>query len=62
MTLKELRELSGMTRVQFADYFDIPYRTIQDWELGNRKCNDYIIALLEYKLRNEGLMQDDADK
>lgn len=62
MTLKELRELSGMTRVQFAEYFGIPYRTIQDWELGNRKCNDYMIALLEYKLRNEGLLQDCADK
>jgi DNA-binding transcriptional regulator YiaG len=62
MTLKELRELSGMTRTQFADYFDIPYRTIQDWELGNRTCNDYIIALLEYKLRNEGLLQDRVDK
>lgn len=62
MTLKELRELSGMTRVQFAEYFGIPYRTVQDWELGNRKCNDYIIALLEYKLRNEGLLQDRADK
>ena len=62
MTLKELRELSGMSRVQFAEYFGIPYRTIQDWELENRKCNDYVIALLEYKLRNEGLLQDRADK
>lgn len=61
MTFKELREGSGMTRTQFAEYFGIPYRTIQDWELGNRKCNDYLIALMEYKLRNEGLIRADME-
>lgn len=53
MTIKELREMSGMTRHQFADYFGIPYRTVQDWELGNRKCHDYLLNLMEYKLNNE---------
>ena len=57
MTFKELRELSGMTRPQFAEYFGIPYRTVQDWELENRKCNDYILNLLEYKLKHEGLIR-----
>ena len=56
MTLKELREASGMTRNQFAEYFGIPYRTIQDWELGNRKCNDYVLDLMEYKLKHEGFL------
>ena len=59
MTFKELREESGMTRSQFAEYFGIPYRTIQDWELGNRKCNDYILNLMEYKLNHEGLIRSD---
>lgn len=54
MTFKELREQSGMTRTQFAEYFGIPYRTIQDWELGNRKCNDYLLKLMEYRLKNTG--------
>lgn len=60
MTFKELRERSGMTRPQFAEYFGIPYRTVQEWELGNRKCNDYILHLLEYKLKHEGLIRADA--
>jgi DNA-binding transcriptional regulator YiaG len=62
MTLKELRELSGMTRTQFADYFDIPYRTIQDWELGNRECKQYFVDLMEYKLKKEALIRADMEK
>lgn len=55
-TIKELREKTGMTRPQFSEYFSIPYRTIQDWELGNRSCPDYLIKLIEYKLKNEGMI------
>lgn len=62
MTFKELREQSGMTRNQFVEYFGIPYRTIQDWELGNRNCPEYLLELLEYKLRHEGLIRADMDK
>lgn len=57
-TFKELREASGMNKTQFAKYFGIPFRTVQDWELENRKCNKYILDLIEYKLKNEGLIQD----
>lgn len=55
MELKALRESSGMSRTQLCGYFGIPYRTVQDWELGNRKCPDYLLDLMEYKLKNEGL-------
>ena len=54
MTFKELRERSGMTRGQFAEYFEIPYRTVQNWELGLRVCPEYLLKLMEYKLVNEG--------
>lgn len=53
MTFKELRERSGMNMTKFAEYFGIPYRTVQNWELGSRKCPDYLLELMEYKLRNE---------
>ena len=53
MTFKDLREQSGMTRPQFAHYFGIPYRTVQSWELGDRQCPDYLLALMEYKLKKE---------
>ena len=36
----ELIELkkSGMNWKQFSEYYEIQYRTIQDWEHGKRKC------------------------
>lgn len=62
MTLKELREASGMSRPRFAEYFGIPYRTIQDWELGNRKCPEYLLSLMEYKLTKEKLIRADMER
>ncbi|NEX00474.1 Helix-turn-helix [Pseudobutyrivibrio sp. NOR37] len=56
--LIELRESTGMTRREFCDYFGIPYRTLQDWELGNRKMPDYLLRLMIYKINVEKLMKD----
>ena len=56
--LIELRERTGMTRREFCDYFGIPYRTLQDWELGNRKMPDYLLRLMIYKINVEKLMKD----
>jgi DNA-binding transcriptional regulator YiaG len=53
MTFKELREGSGMSRGQFAEHFEIPYRTVQNWELGLRECPEYLLKLIQFKLDNE---------
>ena len=52
-TIKELRQQSGMTQKDFSEYFGIPKRTIEDWDRGARKCPEYLIALMEYKLIKE---------
>lgn len=54
--LVELRESTGMTRREFCDYFEIPYRTMQDWELGNRKMPDYLLRLMIYKIEIEKII------
>ena len=51
--IKALREKYKLTRKEFTELFEIPYRTVQDWELGNRKCPNYLIKLIEYKLEKE---------
>ena len=33
---KMIREQSGMNRKDFSDWLGIPYRTMQEWELGRR--------------------------
>ena len=35
--LLKLRQETGMNRREFAEYFGIPYRTVQEWELGHRE-------------------------
>ncbi len=51
----ELRESTGMNRREFCDYFGIPYRTVTEWELGNRKMPDYVLRMMEYQVRMEKL-------
>ena len=53
--LLELRKQTGMNRREFAEYFGIPYRTVQDWELGNRQMPEYLLRLMVYKIAIEGL-------
>ena len=57
MTFKELRQRSGMTQKEVSEYFEIPKRTIEDWDRGARKCPEYLIALMEYKLIKEGKIE-----
>lgn len=57
MTFKELRSLSGMTQAKFCEYFEIPRRTVEAWDMGERTPPEYVIGLMEYKLRKEGIIK-----
>lgn len=56
-----LRESTGMTRKEFSEYFQIPYRTITEWERDNRHAPEYVLRLLEYYIRMEGLMKGKSE-
>ncbi len=47
MTIYEMRTAFGDTQSEFAERYNIPFRTIQNWESGVRKPPEYVIALLE---------------
>lgn len=47
MEIKKLRTEMKMSQKQFAEYFEIPIRTIQCWEIGQRTPPVYIPKLLE---------------
>lgn len=51
----ELRESTGLNRKEFCDYFQIPYRTVTEWERDNRHAPEYLLRLLEYCIRTEKL-------
>ena len=57
--IKELRESTGMNRREFCDYFEIPYRTVTEWERDNRHAPEYVLRLLEYYIRTQNLVKDE---
>lgn len=57
--IKELREITGMNRREFCDYFNIPYRTVSEWERDGRHAPEYLIRLLEYYIMAESLKKKD---
>ena len=57
MSFNELRLAAGMTIADISKYFNIPYRTAQNWDNGVRACADYIIELMRFKLAQEGLIK-----
>ena len=54
--VKKLRKDMNLNRREFCDYFNIPYRTVQDWECGKRVMPDYVLRLLEYKIRTDQML------
>ena len=53
-TIKELREMTGLTQEEFGkQMFGIPRRTVQSWEIGDRKPTEYVRGLIQYKVESE---------
>lgn len=57
MTIKELRQLSGMTQKAFAEYFKVSKRAVENWEGGQRQCPKYLLDMMEYKLTKEKIIE-----
>lgn len=53
---------TGMTQKQFAEYFRIPYRTLEDWERGVRHIAEYLLRLMIYRLEMEKLAEGLSEK
>lgn len=58
--IKELREKMGMNRREFCDYYGIPYRTVQDWELEKRELPEYLLRLIKYRAEMEDMIKKDS--
>ncbi|MFD1402858.1 helix-turn-helix domain-containing protein [Robinsoniella peoriensis] len=50
MNLKEARMHAGLTQAEMSERFEIPKRTIENWETGQRKCPVYVEKLIVEKL------------
>lgn len=53
MTIKEIRALTGLSQVKFCEKYHIPLNTFTRWEQGKREPPDYLVELLEFKVRED---------
>ena len=53
MDIREMRTRLGDTQSEFAARYNIPFRTVQNWETGLRKPPEYIMTLLENRIRED---------
>ncbi len=53
MTIKEIRALTGLIQKEFSQKYKIPLHTLTNWEQGIRKCPQYLIDLLEFKVKED---------
>ena len=60
--MKELREETGMNRKEFCEQFDIPYRTVTEWERGNRNAPGYVLRFMEYYIAMEKVKERSKQK
>ena len=53
MNIREMRTRLGDTQSEFAARYQIPFRTVQNWETGLRKPPEYIMTLLESRIQED---------
>lgn len=50
-TVRTLRACADMTQKEFAEFTEIPQRTIEGWESGRRQPPAYLVKLIEHKIK-----------
>lgn len=48
--IRLLRMLSDMSQQSFADWLEIPKRSIENWEQGKRQAPRYLMELIKFKV------------
>lgn len=46
-----IRNLLGISRAEFGRRYNIPIRTLEDWDAGRKKPPQYVMELLERAVR-----------
>lgn len=45
--VKTIRSYTGLSQAKFAEYYEIPKRTLENWEQGTNECPVYLLKLLQ---------------
>jgi putative transcriptional regulator len=44
---ERIREISGLSRATFCKKYNIPIRTVEDWDWGKKIPSEWVLDLLE---------------
>ena len=61
MTVKGIRERTGLSQARFEERYHIPKRTIEDWETERRTPPVYVVELLD-RVTKEDFQIDDEHR
>lgn len=53
MRIKDIRNLTGLSQPKFSEKYNIPLPTLRHWERGDRECPQYVLDLLEFKVKSD---------
>ena len=53
VNIRDMRKQLGDTQSEFAERYNIPFRTVQNWETGMRKPPEYILELLKARIKED---------
>ena len=56
-TIQEIRKSTGLSQSKFCALLNIPVRTLQKWETGERSCPEYVVELIAYRVRHDPLFR-----
>lgn len=54
-TIKDARIKAGLSQTKMSEIFEIPKRTIEEWDRGTRKCPHWAEILILEKLERIAL-------
>ena len=51
--IRAIRAGTGLSQVAFGAALNIPRRTVEEWEAGNRSCPPYVVELIAYRVQHD---------
>lgn len=49
-----------MSRSEFCGLLNIPKRTLEKWELGERTCPEYVVGLIAYRVQHDPVFKKEG--
>ena len=62
LSIKELRNLTGLSQSKFAKKYQIKLGTLQKWEIGKSETPQHYLFSMNQLLKYEGYFFEKADK